>query len=431
MKRLLNKIAVSCHILLISTYGAFAQNNAEIDLTVAYEMAEADYPLSGHRLLLEKESYLNREIIHKGKLPVVSANAEGRVQTENVAFISGDPSGLNFEVPLESYRVYLGLDYQLYDGGMAAAQRQVETASLNVNQWSLEVSLCSLKERVNQLFFNILLARRQQSLLQTSIDDINANMEILEAGYDNGVILMSEVAKLRVRSIELSSELARLSGTERAYLSVLSELVGQALPSDVILSLPDTEPTIPPISEGIDRPELDLYDASAQLLNAQEGLIAAARKPKVSLYAQGGVGYPNPLNFTDINSSSYALGGVRMGWQISDWGKSKYEKEKLRIQEARNLLSKATFEDDISARRGEFDEKIRSLNQQLNNDLEIIKLQQQILEQSEAQLANGVINTNDYLLQVNAELAARQQYELHHMQLKQLHIDYLTLTGRL
>jgi outer membrane protein TolC len=300
-----------------------------------------------------------------------------------------------------------------------------------VNQKSLEVNLRSLKDRVNQLFFNVLLARQQQSLLQTSIEDIKTNIAILQAGYENGTILESEVSKLRVRSLELESEDARLTGNVKAYISVLSELLKVEIPHDAALTLPEVATAITSRKQGIVRPELELYEQNSLLINAQEGMVDAVRAPKVSLYAQGGLGYPNPLNFADINSSTYALGGVRMGWNITDWNKSKREKEKLRVQEAQNQLSKETFIHDISSRNGEFQEKIDALDMQLENDLKIVELQKEILDQTEVQLSNGVINTNDYLLQVNAELSARQQYELHTVQLKQLQINYLTLMGLL
>ncbi len=429
---MLTKTLISLSILMsLLHFRLLAQPMGSLTLTEAYQMVEQNYPMARNAPLLDQASTLNQEVINKNRLPALTANAEARIQTENVTLMSGDPNGLNFQVPLESYRVYVGFDYKLYDGGMSTAQRQIEEASLQVNQKTLEVNLRALKDRVNQLFFGILLARQQQTLLGTSIESINTNIEILQAGYDNGTVLQSEVFKLKVRSLELASDNARLEGNVKAYTSVLSELLGTQIAPDTQLVLPDALQTFLSGNMELSRPELDLYEQQSKLINAQEGIFDARRKPVMSLFAQGGVGYPNPLNFVDINSSTYALGGVRMGWNITDWNKSKREKEKLRVQQSQNQLSKETFVHDIRSRDGEFQEKINALKEQLENDLRIVDLQMEILEQTEVQLANGVINTNDYLLQVNAELSARQQYELHAVQLKQLEIDYLTLIGLL
>ncbi|MEQ9301117.1 MAG: TolC family protein [Cyclobacteriaceae bacterium] len=429
---MLTKRLISLGVVLsLLQLGLMAQPMASLELTEAYRLVKHNYPLADNAPLIEQASALNQEIINKNRLPTLSANAEARIQSENVALMSGDPNGLNFEVPLESYKVYLGFDYKLYDGGMSAAQRQIEEASLQVNQKSLEVNLRSLKDRVNQLFFGILLARQQQTLLKTSMESINTNIEILQAGCDNGTVLQSEVSKLKVRALELSSDGARLIGDLKAYTSVLGELLGTPISPDVQLTLPVTMATSLSGNTPLSRPELDLYEQQSVLINAQKGMVDASRKPVMSLFAQGGIGYPNPLNFVDINSSTYALGGVRMGWNITDWNKSKREKEKLHVQHSQNQRSKETFVHDITSRDGEFQEKIEALNEQLKNDLRIVDLQKEILEQTEVQLTNGVINTNDYLLQVNAELSARQQYELHTVQLKQLQINYLTLIGLL
>ncbi len=429
---MLTKTLISLSILMsLLHFRLLAQPMGSLTLTEAYQMVEQNYPMARNAPLLDQASALNQEVINKNRLPALTANAEARIQTENVTLMSGDPNGLNFQVPLESYKVYVGFDYKLYDGGMSAAQRQIEEASLQVNQKTLEVNLRALKDRVNQLFFGILLARQQQTLLRTSIESINTNIEILQAGYDNGTVLQSEVSKLKVRSLELASDNARLEGNLKAYASVLSELLGTQIALDTQLVLPDALQAPLTGNMELSRPELDLYEQQSKLINAQEGIFDASRKPVMSLFAQGGIGYPNPLNFVDINSSTYALGGVRMGWNITDWNKSKREKEKLRVQQSQNQLSKETFVHDIRSRDGEFQEKINALKEQLENDLRIVDLQMEILEQTEVQLANGVINTNDYLLQVNAELSARQQYELHAVQLKQLEIDYLTLIGLL
>jgi len=53
----------------------------------------------------------------------------------------------------------------------------------------------------------------------------------------------------------------------------------------------------------------------------------------------------------------------------------------------------------------------------LNTDNEIIILRESIKTTAAAQLENGVINTNDFLREVNAEDQARQNKILHGIQL--------------
>ena len=65
------------------------------------------------------------------------------------------------------------------------------------------------------------------------------------------------------------------------------------------------------------------------------------------------------------------------------------------------------------------------------SDKDIIELRKQITEAAKAQLENAVITTNDYLIQVNVEDAARRSLVLHQLQLRMAKITYAITTGQL
>jgi Flp pilus assembly secretin CpaC len=69
------------------------------------------------------------------------------------------------------------------------------------------------------------------------------------------------------------------------------------------------------------------------------------------------------------------------------------------------------------------------LQEQIKIDQQIADLQADILNQLAAQLDNGVITSTDYLTQTNAELLARQQLELHQLQLLQTQLNFLNERG--
>ncbi|WP_299361555.1 TolC family protein [Winogradskyella sp.] len=415
-------------ITMIGLWYSESQNTASLSLQEAYNLVEKNYPLIKDEALLNALSEYNIELINKDRLPTLTLNGFGQLQTENVQI--GEPgSPVSVDAPLESYRAYIDANYNLYDGGFTKAKKQIEEAVLKVNQQGLKVTLRNLKDRINNLFFIIKLSRQQQVLLETSINDIDTNIESLQAGFDNGTVLESELSKLKVRKLELQSEDVRLQGDIKAYFGVINMLLGTRYAHTTTLTLP--QEILVEETQQITRPEQQFYDFQKELLQAQESTIEASRKPKVSLFAQGGVGYPNPLNFSDISNATYALGGIRLNWDILDWGKAKQEREKLKIEIAQTEVDKETFEFDITSRKKEYLEKIEALQGQLFNDEKIVALQKDILNQTEVQLQEGIINSNDYLIQVNAELSARQQQELHRVQLQQLQIEYLTLYGKL
>ncbi|MFV1885237.1 MAG: TolC family protein [Balneola sp.] len=409
---------------------AEAQEIRELDLGEAHRLVRLNYPLSDDRLLIEEITNLNLLLIQRNRLPVLTFSAEGKVQSDNVQIGGNDPNfPINVDVPLESYKAYMGLNYNIYDGGLTSAQKKLERASESVNQEALEVNLRTLKDRINQLFFNVELARQQRNILNISLKDIEANIKTAEARVKNGVILLSELNKLKVRQLELLSEQDKLEGDITAFLSILEKLIGSEISTEVLLKFPSVF-TLPE-NVGISRPEQDLFEAQKEVLAAQKELTGVNKKPKLSLFGEGGLGYPNPLNFSDVERSFYGLVGVKLSWNFLDWGKGRKEKDKIDLQIKQTEVDKLTFEFDMRSREQEFIKRIEAVEKQIENGNQIVELQSQILKQTNTQLKNGVINSSDYLEQVNAELRAKQQLKLHEIQLEQLKVEYLTLFGNL
>jgi outer membrane protein TolC len=63
-------------------------------------------------------------------------------------------------------------------------------------------------------------------------------------------------------------------------------------------------------------------------------------------------------------------------------------------------------------------------------DNEIIELRKTVTASAKAQLENGVMTANDYLVEVNAEDQARQALIAHEIQLQQAKIKYQTIKGQ-
>ncbi|UII31488.1 TolC family protein [Fulvivirga ulvae] len=410
-------------------YKATAQYKDKLTLSEAYELAMANYPLTGQKSLLMEQTELSLSIIRNESLPALSANLEGQLQSESLQIGSDSPESPVFiNMPRESYKAYAQLDYTLYRGGLTHARREVEKANLEVGLNQLEADLRPVKDRINDLFFSIMLSRQQQELIASSLSNINASLQNLEAGYNNGTVLESEIIKLKVRKLELQNQQESVLADSKAAIKILGELTGLNLSPATELALPNYNAS----SEvELQRPEQQMYESKKLLLSAQEGTITALRKPRISLFAQGGVGYPNPLNFSDIDHAPYALGGIRMTWKIWDWQTTAQKTERLRVQQKQVDIQKEAFEYNIETREDEFLEKMDAFTRQIQNHQSIVALQGEILQQSEAQLNNGVINATDYLIQVNAELEARLRLHLYELQLQQLQVKYLTLFGTL
>lgn len=422
--QIMNKLTLLFSILIFT--GLYAQvATPTTSLKELYEAAHSNYPLVKDAALIDKIEEVGLTVISKNALPKFSIEGRGQVQSENIELNLGSTA---IQAPLETWNTALNIDYNLYDGGTTRAQKNIEMASANVSRNSLEVQLQTLKNQVNTLLFAILLSRKQKLIFINSNEDLEANIRTLQATYENGTALESEVSKLKVRQLELISDIVAIEADLAAYFLLLEQLTGKTLPRDVQFEVPDLSA---PETGTVDRPENYLFDSQKSLFAAQEASVAASTLPKISLFAQGGVGNPNPLNFSDLSTTTYALGGVKLNWNFIDFGKGKREKQRLQIQQEQIEVDRELFLFDIESKSMEYQEKIKATQQQITNNTNIVELQKNILAQTKVQLDNGVINANDYVTQLNASLNSEQELEFNKTKLQQLQIEYLTLLGQL
>ena len=409
--------------------GSWAQPSTSLSLADAYELAKTQYPLLGSHPLLQQASDLRLESIERSKLPTVQWKADATLQSEVVQFPGDGMVPINIDLPLYNVKTYADVNYLLYDGGLRAAQKEVEKLQLVADQQSLEVDVYQLREQVNRFFFGVLLLREQVKLLDVTLKDLSEKKQTLEAGVRHGVVLKSEVDKIAVRQLEISAEQEQVQQDIRAYLSVLEKLTGTSLTEDAKLTLPNLDAFR--LNQSLNRPEQELFQLKKQALLANGQLIEANQKPKVGAFAKAGFGYPNPLNFFDSSISPYAIGGLSFSWNLFDWGKEGRDRELLILQSQIIENQQKTFEHNLNLTEGKYQEDIAKLEGRIERDREIADLQNKILAQLSSQLEHGVITVTDYLTQVNAELRARQQLQLHEVQLQQVKIDYLTQRGAL
>jgi outer membrane protein TolC len=424
MKRVASLILV-LPWLMVPSYG---QAPTRLSLTEAYNLVEANYPALRNAELLERIYQTDLELLTIARRPTIQLRGDGRLQSESVSLPSGsDMSSLNIDQPLYSLRGYAEANYQLYDGGRNAAQRSVKAAELAVDQQDIAVAAYGLRERINQLFTGVDLLRTQADLLTITLASLETRREQVAAGVEYGVVLESELKQLAVQELELRKQQDNLAYRQRGLLATLSALIGRELPEAVILDFPEvlTKKEIP----ALDRPEQVQFARQRSLILAQSALIEAERRPKVNAYAQAGAGVPNPLNILDNGFSPYALVGVGAAWSITDWKKESISKQQLQLQAQLVDNQAATFDFNLNAQVDNYLAEVARLRAQINRAESIATLQAEILEQLSSQLDEGVINATDYLLQLNAELSAREQLSVYQAELRQVQLDFWNQRG--
>ena len=136
-------------------------NAQELTLEECQQQAQAHYPLIKRYGLIEKTKEYNISNAGKGYLPQVSLSAKASYQSD-VTEIPVDLPGIDIRgIRKDQYQAMLQLDQVVWDGGNIRARKEVTRATSEVDKQKLEVDMYAINERVNQLFFGILLLKEQ------------------------------------------------------------------------------------------------------------------------------------------------------------------------------------------------------------------------------------------------------------------------------
>lgn len=407
----------------------FTQTINAVELSTLYEKAMDRHPLGRRAGMLEEATALQLEQIDAARLPEINLLANARLQSENVQVPFQIPGEEAFELPLFIAQTYLDAQYAIYEGGAARAHREKARLGLLAEQQGVVVELAGLKERINQPFFTILQLRARRQVLQANLADLRARVQQLEAGQRYGTVLPGDVDQVRIEVLRLEAALQQTQGQIAAAFATLSDLTGEPIDTSTVLRAPDLAGFA--LSDELERPELRHFELRQDYIEAGEAMIAAERRPKLSAFAQGGFGYPNPLNFFDDKVSPYAMVGLRFQWKLFDWNKTDLDRQLLSVESRLVENQQAVFEHKLNVQEAHFQEEIASLEELIRRDRAILELQAGILEKAAAQLDQGIITPAEYIDQVNDGIRASLDLETHRLQLEQLKVHYLTLKGLL
>ena len=410
--------------LLFLSVICFAQSSYTLTIGECYELARANYPLARQMGLIEKTKAYSIENISKGWLPQLSINGQGTYQSA----VTQIPISLpNVTIPVlskDQYKAYGEIYQPLTDGYTIQQQKQLATANAAAEQQKLAVELYQLKDRINQLFFGILLidAQVQQTILLKK--DIQSGIEKTNAAIANGTALKSNAAVLQAELLKTDQRSIELKANRKGYAAMLSIFINQPVDANTQL-----QPPLPPaVTHGINRPELQLYEVQKNSFSIQNKLITAKNLPRIGLFAQGGYGKPG-LNLLSNNFALYYIGGLKLNWNITGFYTAKKEKGILKINQTAVDIQKETFLLNTNLVLSQQNSELLKFSELIDTDKEIIRLREKIKQTSGSQLENGTITSIDYLAYVNAEDQARQNMLLHQVQLLLAQYNYQTTSG--
>lgn len=381
--------------------------------------AEQNYPLIRQYDLVEKTTDLTVSNIMKGWLPQVSASAQATYQSDVASFPDRmqtlyDQIGLEMKgLKKDQYRVGIDIRQTVYDGGAMSSQAAIAREQGRVQAAQNEVNLYQVRQRVNEIYFALLLLEDQIRLngdLQELLSGSEKKLASMEKG---GIAAVSDYQNVKAERLNVVQQGVNLASQQRMLRTMLSTLCGIEV-NDV------QKPPVVEIGTGNNRPEMRLFDSLLRLADAQEKALNAALLPKLGVFAQGFYGYPGYNMFEDMMRHEMSLNGMvgaRLTWNIGALYTRKNDKAKLQLQRELTESNRDVFLFNSNLEQLQLTEEIARYRQLMADDDEIISLRSSVRKAAESKLSHGIIDVNDLVREINQENAAKVQRSMHEIQM--------------
>ncbi|MDE6485247.1 MAG: TolC family protein [Duncaniella sp.] len=412
-------------LLFISLAAAMAfPARAGISLDECMARAEENYPAIAQYDIATRSASVALSDINRGWLPRVEIYAQSTLQND----IPSWPDALgnmlaamnqNFR-GLSRFQYKAGVDVTqtVWDGGASRASRRVERASELVKKASVDVEMYAVKERVQNLFFSILLMERQIDLTRRSLALLEANHSRLEAMVKNGTAMKSDAAMVEAQILATHQKLSEADAALGSYRRMLSILTGMET-VDAQLDMPAADM---PADDTPERPELQLLDLRSRLNEAMLSRRDAAVMPRIGFFAQAYYGYPGLNYFESMmkrDMSFNILGGLKLSWNIDSFYTRSNSRRATALQQESLQADRETFLLNNRMLSTQQRQQIDALREVMATDSRIVELRAEVRRAAESQLANGIIDTTALLAKITEENQARLTEQYHQIQLIQ------------
>jgi outer membrane protein TolC len=411
-------------ILLICSHWAMAQQNNALTLDYCLEMAKQNYPLIKQYTLIEKTKEYSIANAQKGYLPQFNVAGQATYQSD----VTRVPISLpNVDIPTMSkdqYRLYGEVSQSITDLFTVKDQKEYINANSEIETQKTEVELYKLRERINNLYFGILLIDAQIKQTELLKKDIQSGIEKTNVAIANGVALKSTADNLKAELLKADQRTIELKATRKGYADMLALFIGNPIDENTVLEKPHRQM----LTNTINRPELKLFDLQKKSFDVQEKLITAKNLPRLSAFFQGGIGRPG-LNMLDNDLKGYYIGGLRLSWNITGFYTYKNEKKMLANNQSMIDIQRETFLFNTNLTLKQQNADITKMQDLIETDKSIVTLRESVKNTTQNQLTYGTATTNDYLIAVNAEDQAKQSLILHEIQLLMTEYNAQTTAG--
>ena len=427
MKRIFNII-----LFLAAGLFASAQNGKALNIDSCFAWAKQNYPLLKQYGVIQQVKDYTVQNAWRGYIPQLNVNGQATYQSETVnygsVFSSLPPQFANVikfpSYSKDQYRITGEVYQTIFDGEQSKFKKDNAIAQADISKQNVEVNLYSLRDRVNQVFFGVLLIDEQLKQNTLQQQDVQNGIDKTQALVNNGTAYKSNVDELKAQLLQVQQTRIEMSNSRKAYLAVLGLLINQPLDENTVLSKPET----PTLGGDIKRPELKLYDLQKKSYDVQSKQLITGLLPQLNAYFDGSYGRPT-LNAVSNDFGAFWVTGIRFNWSLTALYTRKNNLRIYALNQNDLDIQKETFLFSTKITLTQQEQEIKKYGELVDKDKEIVDLRTSVKTASNAQLQNGVITSHDYLTHVDAEALARQTMILHQIQLLQVEYNHQSTSG--
>jgi outer membrane protein TolC len=316
----------------------------------------------------------------------------------------------------------------IYGGGNIDAQGIIEDYNRQINQLNNEAELYKIRERINQLYFSILLSDLNAEVIRNTVNDMNSRLAKVKASVNQGVLLPSAADVLQAEILKAGQRLLEVKMQKLALIQTLGVITGLDLNENTTFVEPALIVDLSVYTNH--RPEFGVFGLMQQKLETTKKLSVSKDLPKV--YGFGTAGYGNPgYNIFKEGAAFFYTVGAKVTWNFWNWNQTNREKQLLDLNS--NIIENQKNAYDLAnkAQVQQYLADVQKSDEMIKSDEEIIILRKSITLSAASQLENGTLTATEFITEQLAEEQALLNRNLHKMQLLQSKALYKAATGGL
>ncbi len=394
----------------------------QLTLEQCQEKARNNYPLIKQYQLIEQSKEYTVSNANKSFLPQLSLTAIGGIIDGLPTFDNGSGSSSNNLHLISTVQ----LNQVIWDGGLTKAKKQVIEANSEIARATLEVSLFGLEDRVNHLFFGVLLINEQIQQLEILRDNLERNLNRVEMAVENGSAFRSDIDEVKVEVLNAAQQVSELEFNRTAYLNMLEALIGEPIGKDQQLVRPQLEAAYANLE--LTRPELKLFQSQEYLYQTQLKMKKSTLYPKVGLTGLGTFITPG-VGFGSTEIERLLVGGLSLSWKIGGLYTNANDNSLMEINLQNVNLQRETFMFNTNLELIRIQEEIMKYDILTDTDEEILRLKNRITRSYQVKYDNGVSTMSELLDKTNEENMAKQNLITHEIQYQMAIYNYKNISG--